>query len=163
MTAEFENYFESENSEEIMLERGKFTANGYTFTVKPIYLGEEDEYKEDVKFALYPRTNEKKEYTDKELNQYAILLFSKNNGFSVSTAPTGLFGKLKLCLVKTFCKNYQYYSDNPAIVGVIKWIEKKVYYKNKRIKFYQLERKYGLSKAEIIKLFGYFEYLSGFR
>ncbi len=154
---------ETLKSREKMLQRGKFTANGYVFTVKPLLLGEEDEYLEDVKVALYPRAEGKKpeDFTDKELSQYAIWLFSQRNEVALPKKQ-GLLDKLKLRLVKTFCKNYQYYSDNPKAMGIIKWVEKKIYYKNKRIKFYDLERKYGLSKSEIIKMLGYFEELSGF-
>lgn len=152
---------ENDNGIETMLERGIFVANGYKFVVKPIYLGEESEYLSDVSYALYPHTKDGQELTDKDLSRYAIALFQLNPSDN-ENEQLGLFGKIKRWLVKAFSKDYRFYSYNPSILGLVKWIEKKVYYKGKRIKFYQLERKFGLSKSEIVKLFGYFQELSGF-
>lgn len=146
-------------SYEVMTERGKFTANGYTFTVKPVFWGEEPEYLEDVRYSLYPKGEE--ELSDEQLGKYAIALYqvTKENSH---TESLNLIEKIKLKLVKLFFKDYKYYSDNKEIIGIIKWIEKKVYYKNKRIRFYDLERKFGLNKAEIIRLFKYFLEISNF-
>lgn len=140
-----------------MLERGEFVANGYKFKVKPIYLGEESDYLDDVTYVLYPRRKDGEEITDKDLSIYAMGLFKADNQQAL-----GFFQKLKRWFVKTFIHNHEYYSDNPNVVGLVKWIEKKVYYKNRPIHFYDLERKFGLSKAEIVKLLGYFQELSGF-
>lgn len=152
---------ENENGHDYMLERGVFEANGYKFVVTPVYLGEETDYMMDVSYALYPHTKEGEELTDKDLSRYAIALF-RFNPDEIQPEKLGLFGKIKLMLVKAFNKDYRYYSYNPSILGLIKWVEKKVYYKGRRIKFYQLERKFGLNKSEIIKLLGYFQELSGF-
>lgn len=145
-----------------MLERGIFEANGYKFTVKPVFLGEESEYLDDVAYALYPRAKEGEEITDKDLSHYAMMLFREVNSKNNKHERVGLLERFKRWFAKTFIKNYEYYSDNPSVLGLVKWIERKVYYKNKRIKFYELERKFGLTKAEIVKLFGYFQDLSGF-
>lgn len=153
---------DNENGMETMLERGVFVANGYKFTVKPIYLGEETEYLSDVSYALYPRTKEGQEITDKDLSHYAMMLFRKENGINAEKERIGLFERFKRWFAKTFKHNYEYYSDNPSVLGLVKWIEKKVSYKGRSIKFYDLERKYGLTKSEIVKLFGYFQDLSGF-
>lgn len=153
---------DKDNGMETMLERGTFEANGYKFTVKPIFLGEEAEYLDDVAYALYPRAKEGEEITDKDLSHYAMMLFREVNSKNNKHERVGLLERFKRWFAKTFIKNYEYYSDNPSVLGLVKWIERKVYYKNKRIKFYELERKFGLTKAEIVKLFGYFQDLSGF-
>lgn len=153
---------DTDNGMETMLERGIFEANGYKFTVKPIFLGEESEYLEDVAYALYPRAKEGEELTDKDLSHYAMMLFRKSSDKNDKHERVGLFERFKRWLAKTFTKKYEYYSDNPSVLGLVKWIERKVYYKGKRVRFYDLERKYGLTKSEIVKLFGYFQDLSGF-
>lgn len=148
-----------------MFERGKITLNGYTFTVKPILLGEEDDYREDVKYNLYPRNpdgTKKTDCTELELKQYIRYLFKKDDMTTFTNGQAGLLKKIKLWLVKTFRRDYMYYSDNLAVLGLVKWIEKKVYYKGRHIRFYDLERKYKLTKIEILKLFEYFEELSDF-
>lgn len=153
---------DTDNGMETMLERGTFEANGYKFTVKPIFLGEESEYLDDVAYALYPRAKEGEEITDKDLSHYAMMLFREVPGKNDKHERIGLFERFKRWFAKTFIKNYEYYSDNPSVLGLVKWIERKVFYKGKRIRFYDLERKYGLTKSEIVKLFGYFQDLSGF-
>ncbi len=45
---------------------------------------------------------------------------------------------------------------------MIKWLEKKVSYKGRKIKFYDLERKYGLNKLEIHQLMCKFMEISNF-
>lgn len=151
---------EAENGLDAMLERGIFIANGYKFVVKPIYLGEETEYMLDVPYFIYPQPKDNEEITDKDLNRYAMMLFQKSK--NPKNQKIGLFERFKRWFAKTFKKNYEYYSDNPSVLGLVKWIERKVYYKGKNIKFYDLERKFGLTKSEIMELFGYFQDLSGF-
>ncbi len=150
-------------NEEVMLERGKFTANGYTFTVEPVYLGEENLYLAEMQVSPVPNyKNEEEdkpisELEDKELSNWAIALFSQNQ---TETKKTGWFKRI---FVKLFYKNnYRYYDNNPLIQPFIKWIEQKVSYNGKKIKFYELERKFGLNKSEIEKLFIYFHEISGF-
>lgn len=145
---------------ETMLERGEIILNGHKFTVKPIYLGEESDYLEDVRYSLYPRTEEK-EPTQKDLSRWAIFLFG-NFEDDENLVPHGLFGKIKLWFYKRFTRDYRYYSDRPSAARLAKWIERKVYYKKKPIKFYDLERKYGLNKSEIVELFRFFQESSGF-
>lgn len=153
----------TDNGFDTMMERGEIVLNGHKFVVKPIYLGEEHDYLEDVSYSLYPRIKEDQEPTQKELSRFAIFLFSQFEGDDEkSPVHKGLFGKIKMWFIKRFIHDYRYYSDNPSVVNLVKWIEKKVYYKKKPIKFYDLERKFGLNKAEIIELFRYFQDLSGF-
>lgn len=150
------------NENEIM-ERGFFTANGYTFMVKPIYLGEEDEYLSEVTAPIIPMAvGEAKEVDmddDKTLSRWIITLFSQ----TLNGGKKRNHGRI----YEFFCllfrrRDYRYYSDVPAIQPHIKWLERKVTYKNKKVRFYDLERKFGLSKADIERLFIYFHELSGF-
>lgn len=160
MSAENEKNVEILN-EDIMMERGKFTANGHTFTVKPVYLGEEDEYFSDMTISPVPKIEEGDDApTDKELSRWAIALFSdKVNNDSNGHKP----GILRRFFGLLFHRNdYRYYSDRPAVMPLIKWLDRKVTYKGRRVKFYQLERKFGLNKAEIEQLIIYFHELSGF-
>lgn len=143
---------------EIVQERGQYTANGFTFEIKPVYFEEEAEYFSDNPLSMLLQQR-KESVEDKDLAQYIVALFQVKSKEEV-LAELGLFGKMKLKLVKLFRKNYHYYSDNPGAVGLIKWIEKKVKYKGKNIKFYDLERKYGLTKLEIAKMYRYMEELS---
>lgn len=157
-------------NEEVMMERGLFTANGYTFTVKPVYLGEESLYLSEMTLSPVPNmdtTNGEeertvKDLTDKELSSWAIALFSHSvNGTEEKKLKKKSFFK-KLLLKLFYKNNYHYYNDTPNVQPIIKWIEDKVSYNGHKIKFYDLERKFGLSKAEIEKLFIYFHELSGF-
>lgn len=146
-----------------VLERGEIVLNGYKFVVKPVYYGEELDYLEDVPFSIYPKSKEDRELTDKELGHFGIALFSQDNLSDESSNKIGLFQRLKRWYRKHFTKDYRYYSDNPSVIGLVKWIERKVYYKGRPIRFYDLERKYNLSKSEIVKLFGFFQNdVSGF-
>lgn len=149
-------------NEDIMMERGKFEANGYTFTVKPITLREEDEYFADLKLSpIPPSVIETGDIpTDQELGRWVIALFSaKANGGS----PYPKMTKWRKFWIWLLHRNdYHYYSDCKNIVGYVKWIERKVRYKGKHIKFYQLEKKFELSKAEIGRLFIYLYQLTGF-
>lgn len=147
-------------NEDVMMERGKFTANGYVFHVKPVYLGEEDKYFSEVTVNPVLKSNDEGEHepTDKELGRWAIALFSNTVNQSE---------KKKSKILSFFCKiffrkNYHYYDNYPTIQPLIKWIEKKVTYKGKKIRFYDLERKFGLRKADIQRLFIFFNEISGF-
>lgn len=143
--------------EEEMMERGRFIANGFIFHVKPIYLGEEDEYLSEMKVSPVPNSDSNEEATDKELGGWAIALFSRTiNGKKKYNKIIEFFIRL------IFGKNYRYYDNYPAIQPMIKWIERKVTYKGKKIRFYDLERKYELSKADIEKLFVFLHQISGF-
>lgn len=138
-------------NEEIMMERGKFVANGHTFSLEPIFLGEEDAFTEDIG-AFYPIPMIEKgldSLSEEELGQWAIALFSKKiNGEPPKKK------KIKNFFNRIFKrKDYRYYDNVPAVQALVKWIEKKLKYKGRKVKFYQLERKFGLSKADIERLF----------
>lgn len=148
-------------NEDVMMERGKFEANGYVFTVQPIFLREEDEYFSDLTISPIPPSLENGEMpTDKELGRWAIALFSeKANGGT----PYKKMSTFRRFFIWLFHRNdYHYYADCKNIMPYVKWVEKKVKYKGRKVKFYQLERKFSLSKAEIEKLFIYLHQLSGF-
>lgn len=153
-------------NEENMMERGYFTANGHTFAVKPVYLGEEDEYLSEMTISPTPVPKEDgEEYTEKELGQWSIALFSKSLNVKKGIAeekhgPFAILSRLFQRFRKP--KDYRYYADSPAIQPLVKWLERKVTYKNRKIRFYDLERKFGLNKAEIERLIMYFHELSGF-
>lgn len=149
-------------NEDIMMERGKFVANGYTFTISPVYLMEEDEYFGDLQLSPVPASaQDGEELTDKELGQWAMALFStkvNNDG-----KPYKKIGNLRRFWIWLFHRNdYHYYECAKNIVPYIKWIEKKVKYNGKRVRFYDLERKFELSKSEIESMFIYLHKLSGF-
>lgn len=151
----------SVDSRETMLERGKFSANGYTFEVRPVYLGEEDDYLSEVGVSPVPvlQDGENLDKTDdKKMAQWSIALFSKSlNG---ERKKRGRIAEFFLWLFGR--RDYRYYKDYPSVQPIIKWIERKVTYRGRRIRFYDLERKYGLSKADIERLFVYFHELSFF-
>ena len=151
-------------NEETMLERGKYTANGYTFAVRPVFLGEEEDYLNDVIYSPSPAPKEDGEdYTDKELGQFAIALFSKSMKPSDTEEKHGLFAFLSRLFQRLFQpKDYRYYVNSPGVQPLIKWLERKVTYHGRKVRFYDLERKYGLNKAEIERLIIYFHELSGF-
>lgn len=149
-----------ENFEDVMNEMGTFTVGAITFTVIPIYFGEESRYFRDVTLSPMPVSQDgDKEFTDKELAQWGIALFSEETN---STKPIR-FRKLKELFFKIFpLRNYRYYYFVPVIQPLIKWIERKVRLNGKRIRFYDLERKYKLTKADIEKLIIYIHELSFF-
>lgn len=155
------NLSESIVNEEVMMERGKFRANGYTFVVKPVYLGEEDQYFSEMAVPPIPVSdngNSIQEKNDKELSKWIISLFSDSvNG---KRKNKNIFKRIFFFFTRK--RDYTYYSDVPSIQPIIKWLEKKVTYNGKKVYFYDLERKYGLSKSEIERLIIYFHELSGF-
>lgn len=149
-------------NEDTMLERGKFVANGYTFLVKPVYLGEEDEYLSEMTVSPIPIIKEGEELNrenDKEMAQWPIVLFSESLN-NVKKKKRGRFYNFLCWLFRR--RDYRYYSNVPSVQPLIKWIERKVTCNGKKVYFYDLERKYGLNKAEIERLFIYFHELSGF-
>lgn len=162
----------TDNHEEQMLERWTYTANGYTFTVRPVMLGEERDFLDDLKASPVPSQIIEEEGvmpTDKELSRWAITLFSdalneplRND--DTSGKKKSLFDRLKVFfLVKVLKKkNHNYYEDFPAVHPILKWIERKVTYQGNPVLFYELERKYQLNKAEIEKLFIFLYQISGF-
>ena len=146
---------------EQMFERGFFEVNGYTFEVSPIRLNEENQYNREVPVFLYPRDengNRVEDLEDKDLALHLRQIYA--NG---ENKTEGLFAKIKLWLVKHTTKRYRYYSDNLYVCGIAKWAEKKIKYNGKHISFSDLERKYKLTKSEIVKLLGYLEDLSFFQ
>lgn len=162
-----------ETHEEQMLERWTYKANGYTFIVRPIMLGEEKYFLDDLKASPVPAQmieNDGVMPTDKELSRWAITLFSDalNEQFRKEEKEDGK----KISILQRFKKffyikiihkkNYTYYEEFPAVQPIVKWLEQKVTYKGEPILFYELERKYQLNKAEIEKLFIFLYQISGF-
>lgn len=144
---------------ETMKERYSYSANGYSFTVIPVFLGEENEYFSDVSYALYPAKKDGQEVTDKDLSHFAMALFRAD---SSEPEKLGFVERAKIFIAKKFTHTYRFYSDVPSAAKIAKWVEKKVYYKNRPVKFYDLERKFKLSKSEIINLLKLLQDASGF-
>lgn len=150
-------------NEESMLERGKFIANGYTFIVKPVFLGEEDDYLSQLTVSPVPvkleGETEIDKDNDKKMGDWIIALFSKQ----INDKTQKEHGKIYNFFMRLFHrKDYRYYSNVPTIQPLIMWLERKVTYKGRKVYFYDLERKFGLSKADIERLIIYFHELSGF-
>lgn len=150
-------------NEDLMMERGKFEANGYTFTVYPVRLKEENDFFNDLHLNPVPKQiADGGEMTDEELALHVIALFSESANQDDDNKIKKI-SKFRQFVIKWFYRNdYHYYEDRPKIMPFIRWIERKVEYNHKRVRFYDLERKYGLSKAEIGRLFVYFYQLMGF-
>lgn len=150
-------------NEDLMMERGKFEANGYTFMVYPVRLKEENDFLDDLKLNPIPvKMINGESVTDEEISAHVIALFRKESNYEENEKQINI-GRFRRFVIKWFYQNnYHYYEDRPLIMPFVKWIERKVKHKGKCIKFYDLERKYGLSKAEIGRLFIYFYQLAGF-
>lgn len=168
---------EKELQKDIMLERGKFCANGHVFEVKPIYLGEEDAYLESLTMSPVPKpitdaNGKETSLSDKEIGQFLQFFFSNRrlaefehqskrkidrlfpNGKPITEASVWRLKKTK--------RNYLYYCDNPNAMIMAMWLERKVSYRGRKIRFYDLERKFMLNKSEIERLICYLHELSGF-
>ena len=168
---------ERQLKKDIMLERGKFLANGYMFEVKPIYLGEEDAYLDSLKRSPVPKPitgedGKERELNDKELAQFLRMFFSNSylseiemrdkrkierifpNGKPITQAAIWRLKKTK--------RNYLFYCDNPNAMIIAMWLERKVSYRGRPIRFYDLERKFKMNKSEIERLICYLHELSGF-
>ena len=150
-------------SKELMNERYEFIANDYKFIIRPIFLGEEDLFMEEFKF--YGMLAEKK--TDDNQKKILMLqLFSKSIKKAIyNDNEVDLDPYVKLKIFKRFFGNKKIYSNiykDMIIEPLIKWIEKKITIKGKKIKFYELERKYGLNKLEIYDLLYMFIDISNF-
>lgn len=147
---------EVRTKQDIMMERGMFTANGHTFKVRPIYLGEEDDYIKELKASPVPIPPQEgePELTDKQLSHFLITFFSKTRKGSEDTKKNRRKERVY--------KDYRRYSYNTDTMIVAKWIEKKVTYHGRKVRVYDLERKFGLNKAEIERMFMYLHELSGF-
>ena len=150
---------QNDNGHSIMTERYEFTANGYSFSVKPVFLGEEKDYLSDVSYALYPVKKNGQEVTEKDLSHFAMALFRADESGKVKLSIAERF---KIFIARKFTHTYEYYSDVPSAAKIAKWVEKKVFYKGKPVKFYDLERKFQLSKSEIVNLLKMLQDASGF-
>ncbi len=152
-----------QDDRDLMEERGYITLNGHTFKVIPVFLGEEEEYLTDLQITPVPPksddADENGEYDDKQLSRFIMSLFSKSRTVGLGNRPpkTKLF---EMVMKKLGFKKY-YYADSTAYTN-IKWLQKKVQYNNKCVRFYDLERKFRLNKVEIERLFIEIHTLSGF-
>ncbi len=155
-------------NEEKMLERWTYTANGYTFTVMPVFLGEEQEFIDDIMNASPVPAKIIEEGvmpTDRELSRWAITLFSDGVNRPLKEGrKKPLLERIKNFFYQKILrrKNYTYYENIPAGMPIAKWVERKVTYKGKNVLFYELERKYQLNKTEIEKLVIFLYQISGF-
>lgn len=150
-----------DRTKDTVLERGEIVLNGYKFTVKPIYFMEEAQYLEDVPIPLYPNQKEVETLTEKDKSRFAITVFMRDS-LTQDNKTQNVFKRIVQKIRKFLFKDYRYYSENKSVLGIVKWIERKVYYKGRQVRFYDLERKFKLNKSEIVDLFGFFQDLSGF-
>ena len=168
---------EKELQKDIMLERGKFCANGHVFEVKPIYLGEEDAYLESLTMSPVPKpitdaNGKETTLSEKEIGQFLQFFFSNRRlaEFEVASKhkierlfPNGKpITEAAVWRLKKTKRNYLYYCDNPNAMIMAMWIERKVTYRGRPIRFYDLERKFMLNKSEIERMICYLHELSGF-
>lgn len=165
-----EEEFEEEKvySQEDMLERGSFTANGYTFTVKPVTLFESMDFRNSGIYVPAKINEFGEEYSDRELGIKLSLLFMKENSSEEEQSSDesvkqkeSFWDKIKSKFNKSeeACLNYD---DYPRAKNMIYWMEKKIFIDGKPIKFHELETKYMLTKGEIAKMLIYLFEMSGF-
>lgn len=162
-----ENSLNNDNNynNDVFVQRGSFKANGYEFNVNPIMLEEVSEYLKDRVMIPKKIDENGNELTDKELGHFIISCFtshseSENKNNDSEKKETNIFSKIKRLFLKE--KEVIDYSQYPYAFGFVKWIQKKVSFKGKSIKFEDLERKYLLTKSEIAKLIIYMNEISGF-
>ena len=168
---------EKELKKDIMMERGKFCANGHIFEVRPIYLGEEDSYLESLTMSPVPKpivdaNGKETSLNDKEVGQFLQFFFSNRRLAEMEQQSKRKIDRLfpngkqitaaAIWRLKRTKRNYLFYCDNPNAMIVAMWLERKVSYRGKKIRFYDLERKFGLNKTEIEQLICYLHELSGF-
>lgn len=168
---------EKELQKDIMLERGKFCANGHVFEVKPIYLGEEDSYLESLTMSPVPKpitdaNGKETTLSEKEIGQFLQFFFSNRRLAEFEVASKHKIDRLfpngkpiteaSIWRLKKTKRNYLYYCDNPNAMIMAMWLERKVTYRGRPIRFYDLERKFMLNKSEIERLICYLHELSGF-
>ncbi len=155
-----------QDDRDLMEERGYITLNGHTFKVTPVFLGEEEEYLNDLQVTPYPKKKDEELSIEKideidvsTLNTFVMSLFSKSR--TVGLGSRGGFRKFIECFLKKLGFKRYYYANSTAYTN-IKWLQKKVYYNGKRVNFYDLERKFSLNKSEIERLFIEIHFVSGF-
>ena len=168
---------EKELNKDIMMERGKFCANGHVFEVKPIYLGEEDTYLESLTMSPVPKpimdaNGNETSLSEKEVGQFLQFFFSNMRIAEMESQSKrsidGLFPNGKpitqaaIWRLKKTKRNYLFYCDNPNAMIIAMWLERKVSYRGRPIRFYDLERKFKMNKSEIERLICYLHELSGF-
>ena len=168
---------EKELNKDIMLERGKFCANGHVFEVKPIYLGEEDAYLESLTMSPVPKpimdaSGNETSLSEKEVGQFLQFFFSNRRLAEMESQSKRSIDRLfpngkpiteaAIWRLKKTKRNYLFYCDNPNAMIIAMWLERKVSYRGRPIRFYDLERKFMLNKSEIERLICYLHELSGF-
>lgn len=155
-------------SQEDMFERGRFVANGYAFTVKPVTLFESMDFRDSGIYVPAKCNEFGEEFTERELGIKLSLLFMKENPskeeqFSNESIKQkeSFWNKIKSKFNKNeeVCLNYDEY---PRAKNMIYWMEKKIFIDGKPIKFHELETKYMLTKGEIAKMLIYLFEMSGF-
>jgi len=168
---------EKELNKDIMLERGKFCANGHVFEVKPIYLGEEDAYLESLTMSPVPKpimdaNGKETSLSEKEAGQFLQFFFSNRRLAEMESQSKRKIDRLfpngkpiteaAIWRLKKTKRNYLFYCDNPNAMIIAMWLERKVSYRGRPIRFYDLERKFKMNKSEIERLICYLHELSGF-
>lgn len=144
-----------------MDEKGRIMLNGFEFIITPIFIGEEEKFRNDVTFSALPRKENKDEdFTDKELSDHMITIFA-NQAFEKKENKCKIItNKKAIKIIKKFSKKH-YYADKYA-KPLVYWLQQKIRYKDKLVKFYDLERKFKLSKSDIGKIIVTLYKISGF-
>jgi hypothetical protein len=139
--------------------RGEFVANGIKFKVRPV------DGVETVRFLkVLSEARIFAEVIGKGRFQTALSFSRLFTDLDENNKPRkrGFIEELKLKYYEKIHKNYKRYKRFPLGCEVAEWVEKLVEVDNKRVRFYDLEKKYLLSKEEIEKLIIYICELSGF-
>lgn len=166
---------ELEKQKDMMMDRTYVNINGFEFMVKPVFLGEEREFLKYYTTPFMAIANEDGEITTKAKLDLMLKMFNTQNKSETEidirveatkkiqeVKDMSLFGVLKKYIYKKFgVVEIDYYDGTPAY-GLIVWLEKKVYYEGKKIRFSDLERKYDLTKLEIYELITHFLEISNF-
>lgn len=141
----------------------EFEAHNHKFKIFPVTLDEVGEFLNDK--VLIPRKtdSEGNEVSDYELGACLIRVFFASDihqtPFKVIENKR-LIDKIKSLFKKPIPEiDYTQYT---LAYPIVKWLERKVYYCNKPIKFKDLEKKFALTKAEIARMLIALNDFSGF-
>lgn len=149
-----------DDSREIMLQRWTFSANNYTFVLIPVFLKEIPEFIEDS-LPFIEGTGENGEVTEFDYKKFMLFNFMttvesvnpilQENEADKSNKPevSGRFKKI-INRQKTLTNEYSKILNGGMIA---KWMERKVKYDDKPIRFDDLEEKFFLNKTEIAKMY----------
>lgn len=135
---------------------GHITFNGVKFDVEPIFLDEIAEFTNDGLPIPQVEQADGTPTSDRDLSLFLISVFAAKapETDTETTASKGLFGKATTQATATtenrFAKSYK------------KWVEKKIKVNGESIQLSDLDRKYHLTKSDIVRLIRFLYEYSGF-